>query len=413
MNSKRGPAKSRLRAAAETQLIDVAPMRAAPASPETLLHELQVHQIELEMQNENLRQTQAALEESRDRYAQRYAELYEFAPVGYCTLSQTGQILAANLTAAALLGTERRRLLKRSFSRLVSEPDRDHWHRLFMRMLAQGGEQTGELELLRADASLRLMHVHCRRMETGTEAPTLHLALTDISERKLIEARLAALLDENTRLSRELIHLQEKERADLARDLHDELSQQLVAIRAHAGAIRRRTQTADTPTLADAVAIETSASQIYAVSHRLMNGLHPQILDSAGLAEALRALLAGWSAQHAAIRANLRLAGRLDAIDGETRIHLFRIAQECLANIAHHARAGHARLFLGETRRGGRRVLRLIVSDDGVGMDLALSRHGFGLIAMRERARILGGDFALRSRPGCGTRVAVAVPLEV
>ncbi len=409
MNSKRGPA--RLRAAAEAQLFDTATTQAAPATPESLLHELQVHQLELEMQNENLRQTQAALEESRDRYAQRYAELYEFAPVGYCTLSQAGQILAANLTAAALLGVERRRLLKRRFNHLVSDADRDTWHRLFMRMQSLGGEQTCELELLRADASLRLMHVHCRRMETGSEAPTLHLALTDISERKLIEARQAALLDENTRLSRELINLQEMERADLARDLHDELSQQLVAIRAHAGAIRRRTPNTDTGTLADAVAIEASASQIYAVSHRLMNGLHPQILDSAGLAEALQALLAGWSAQHVTIRANLRLAGRLDAIGGETRIHLFRIAQECLTNVAHHAHASHARLFLGETRQGGRRVLRMVISDDGVGMDLAASRQGFGLIAMRERARILGGDFALQSRPGGGTRIAVEVPL--
>jgi PAS domain S-box-containing protein len=119
--------------------------------------------------------------------------------------------------------------------------------------------------------------------------------------------------------------LQEKERASLARELHDELSQQLVAIRAHAGAIRHRAAGADEMSRADAIAIEASVSDIYTVSHQLMEGLHPQVLDSAGLAEAVRALLANWSQQHPAIRVTLRLVSPLDDISEEVRIHLFRI----------------------------------------------------------------------------------------
>jgi PAS domain S-box-containing protein len=233
----------------------------------------------------------------------------------------------------------------------------------------------------------------------------------DISERKQIESRQAALLEENTLLGRELIQLQEKERTNLARELHDELSQQLVAIRAHAGAIRRRATGADERHRADAIAIEASVSQIYNVSHQLMEGLHPQVLDSAGLAEAVRALLSNWSQLHPAIRVTLRLAGPLDDIGEEARIHLFRIAQEGLANLARHARAGRARLFLGETSRRGRRAVCLVLRDNGVGMDIAAPRVGFGLIVMRERAHNLGGSFELWSRPGGGTRIAVALPL--
>ncbi len=233
----------------------------------------------------------------------------------------------------------------------------------------------------------------------------------DISKRKQIESRQAALLEENTLLGRELIQLQEKERASLARELHDELSQQLVAIRAHAGAIRHRATGADAQLRADAMAIEASVGQIYTVSHQIMEGLHPQALDSAGLAEAVRALLSNWSQQHPSIRVTLRLAGCLDDIGGEARIHLFRIVQEGLANLARHSLVGHARLFLGESLLAGRRAVRLKLRDDGIGMDLAAPRAGFGLIVMRERAHNLGGSFNLCSQPGGGTRIAVVVPL--
>ena len=115
--------KEALRSAAEGQLTS-APMAVdATLSTSELLHELQVHQVELEMQNESLRQAQIALEESRDRYV----DLYEFAPVGYLTLTSEGLIGEINLTGAALLGKERKRLLMRSFFALLVESDQARW----------------------------------------------------------------------------------------------------------------------------------------------------------------------------------------------------------------------------------------------------------------------------------------------
>ena len=87
-----------------------------------------MHQIELEMQNEELRRAHLALEESRDRYV----DLYEFAPVGYLTLTGEGLISEVNLTGATLLGEERKKMLQRRFARFVTPEDSDRYHRLFI-----------------------------------------------------------------------------------------------------------------------------------------------------------------------------------------------------------------------------------------------------------------------------------------
>src|ERR1035437_8166357 len=110
-----------LRGDAEAELKHTPRAEVPARSAGELLHELQVHQIELEIQNEALREAQVALEESRDRYV----DLYEFAPVAYLTLSATGQIEAINLTGATLLGIERESFLHNRFTRFVASEDRD------------------------------------------------------------------------------------------------------------------------------------------------------------------------------------------------------------------------------------------------------------------------------------------------
>ena len=93
------------------------PDEISPEDANELIHELRVHQIELEMQNDELRRSQVQLDESR----MRYADLYDFAPVGYLTFDRTGLILEANLTAAKQLGTERTRILEAPFFLYVFE----------------------------------------------------------------------------------------------------------------------------------------------------------------------------------------------------------------------------------------------------------------------------------------------------
>lgn len=177
--------KALLRTVAEQRIAPPPP--ANPMTPnEALLHELQVHQIELEMQNEALRQAQIELEESRDRYV----DLYEFAPVGYLTLNTSGMISAINLTGATLLGKERKHVLRSRFDHYVAPADRERWQRQFVSAIANDERQHCELTLLRGDGTAFQAGLDYQRLNDAS--PSLRLALTDISEHQRIQHALDA-----------------------------------------------------------------------------------------------------------------------------------------------------------------------------------------------------------------------------
>jgi PAS domain S-box-containing protein len=175
-----------LRKNAENQLVNAPLMVASSSSVEDLLHELHVHQIELEMQNEELRLAHIALEESRDRYL----NLFEFAPVGYLTLTPEGLIVEANLTAAKLLGVERSKLLNRRFATLVSIKDGDCWYLFLADAIKHDKQQNTELMLKRDDNSEFPVQLDCLRITSGDDKFMLRVTLTDFANRKIIGEEL-------------------------------------------------------------------------------------------------------------------------------------------------------------------------------------------------------------------------------
>ncbi|MFA4970694.1 MAG: PAS domain S-box protein, partial [Sulfuritalea sp.] len=192
MNGRDGKQQDdpQLRAKAEARLTAKLTRRAAAAQRPVaeLLHELQVHQIEREMQNETLRQSQIALEESRDRYI----DFYDFAPVGYLTLSDKGVIAEINLTGAEMLGMDRARLLKRRFSLSVTARDRDRWQKHFTSALCQDAKLNCELRLSRPDGAQIDVRLDSLRLIKEDKAPVLRLVLTDVTERKQVQGALDA-----------------------------------------------------------------------------------------------------------------------------------------------------------------------------------------------------------------------------
>ena len=187
-----GAQDSSLRAKAEAEAqarLFRASQIGAERPAEEIVHELLVMQIELEMQNEELRRAQQALEESRDRYV----ELYEFAPVGYLTLTADGHVSEVNLTGATLLGRERKEMRQRRFARFVIREESDRFHRLFMSVLQGDEHQASELALVRGDGSVFHGRLDCVRVMSGDKPPIVRITLTDISDRKRAQDALQRL----------------------------------------------------------------------------------------------------------------------------------------------------------------------------------------------------------------------------
>ena len=150
-----------------------------------LLQELQNYQIELEKQNESLRQTQIALEESN----RRYADLCDFLPVAYLILTKQGLIKEINPTGIALFGAERQDLLEQRFSNFISLKECNRWQQFFNQQITQNSQQTIDLELKPVQGIVRYVQVNCRMVQSSN-SPELQMTLTDITELKLTEQQL-------------------------------------------------------------------------------------------------------------------------------------------------------------------------------------------------------------------------------
>ena len=148
-----------------------------------VLHELQVHQIELELQNEELRQTQAELEESRARYF----DLYNLAPVGYVTLSEHGLILEANLTAAGLLGVARGALVTQLLTRFILPEDQNLYYRHRQQLFETGAPQGYELRMARQDGSQFWARVEATAAQGAAGAPVCRAVISDLTALKQAE----------------------------------------------------------------------------------------------------------------------------------------------------------------------------------------------------------------------------------
>ena len=158
----------------------------SPEQIRKVLHELEVHQIELEMQNENLLQAQLELEASQARYF----DLYELAPVGYCTVSATGMIMKANLTVTTLLGVPRASLVGQPFSRFIFAEDQDIYYLHRKHLFGTGESQTCELRMVKNDKVPFWVQLTEVVIQNENGMPVSRLALSGSPERRLSEEAL-------------------------------------------------------------------------------------------------------------------------------------------------------------------------------------------------------------------------------
>jgi len=229
------------------------------------------------------------------------------------------------------------------------------------------------------------------------------------AKRQAKEAALA--LAENRELTQMIQDRIERERAAISRELHDELGQQVTAIKSVSLAIARRAAPIDPGIEQSARLVVDGADQIYDGMHRMIARLRPLALDHFGLYDALIDLLGDCQLQHSEVGFAVSLPESRDELadlDDALATAIYRIAQEAVNNALRHAQATRLEVQLSVVALG----LKLTVTDNGQGQLAQFQAPGhFGVSGMRERVQALGGSFALAQAEPCGVSVRVTLPM--
>jgi len=427
------------------------------ADARRLLHELQVHQVELQMQN-------AELQEARDRMEtllEKYTDLYDFAPVGYFTLDKEGRILEANLTGAALLGVERSRVMSRPLPQFMAAASQPVFLTFLKRVFAGTREEACEAELVKEVGAAFWANFHgVSAIVSSGERESCRVAVSDITtlkraeeaQRRAEEAQRRAenLAETNRGLNREIVrrrkveralkkskehqsrllkqsrhmqgrlrHLshqvlyaQEEERKRISRELHDEITQSLVGVNVQLAALTREAASDPKGLQRNIARTQRLVEKSVARVHRFARRLRPTVLDDLGLIPALHAFLKEF-ATRTGIRPSLTVFAGVEQLDTDKRTVLFRVAQEALANVAKHSKA--SRVELSIEKQGG--YVRMKLKDDGEAFQVERvsqekGSKRLGLLGMRERLEMVGGGFEIESAPDRGTTVEARIPFR-
>jgi len=253
-------------------------------------------------------------------------------------------------------------------------------------------------EAVQADEQLRRSHedleLRVRERTAALEAINEFLQL-EILERKRAE-------EEIQDLSRRMMRVQEEERRNLARELHDGATQNLVTLSLHMGRMSRDPSAVSPAVLEEWMRLaEQSANELRTVSYLL----HPPLLEELGLSLTLRAYVEGF-AKRTGLQVTLHSQGELDNLGFDIELAVFRILQEALSNVHRHSGSVTATVRISYDGH----ILRLQIADQGHGIPAGMDRSGVGLGSMRERARLLKGQLVIETG-STGTTVKIELPV--
>ena len=416
------------------------------ADAQRLLHELEVHQIELQMQNAELRTARDEAEAALDKYT----DLYDFAPVGYFTIAASGTIQLVNLTGARMFGIDRSRLLGRVFGSFVSEERRPVFDVFLKDVFAGQTKQSCDLMLVSKGQPPRAVNIEARRSPNGKEC---RAAVVDITERKRTEEaqrRIDVLAASNQKLEREIVrrqaveealkqserhsrqlleqsrHMQEQlrllsrqvlsaqedERKKISRELHDVIAQTLTGITVRLAALKADATVNTKDLERNITRTQQLVEHSVNIVHRFARELRPTVLDDLGLIPALHTFMKGFREQ-TGIRVSLSAVAAVEQLNGDKRTALYRVAQEALTNVARHAQASQAEVRIQKLDG----AICMKIKDNGKGFQEEHLLHSkkskrLGLLGMRERVEMASGNFTIKSAPGKGTTILAQIPFS-
>lgn len=343
---------------------------------------------------ESRRKTQALAESEH-----RLRAILDTAVEGIITINERGIIESANRATEKIFGYPVAEMVGQNVNMLMPAPFSEE-HDPYLAndrsnkpaIIGIDREESGR----RKDGSVFPIDLAVREIEQINRR-ILTCFVRDITERK--QAEQAA-----SELGGRLLQAQEEERARLARELHDDITQRLAHLAIEAGRIPSRQDRNEALAVMREGLVRLS-DDIHGLAYRL----HPSILGDLGLAAALKCECEEFSRQ-ASIPTKVKLVQLPHTIPQDAALCLFRIAQESLNNVARHAHARGAEVLLRPLEGG----LQLEVTDSGIGFDpeKQVRRPSLGLASMRERVRLLGGELDVESASGRGTTILAWVPLD-
>lgn len=412
-----------------------------------LVHELQVHQVELEMQNAELQRARTENEEALEKYT----ELYDFAPLGYFSIDQKGLIREVNLMGAAMFGAVRSQLLHRRLQDFVAPTSRSIVSAFLKVVFTKTGKQACEALLtntsnetfwadLQAVSSAwpdgkgsfcRLAVSDIAALKRGEEAQRSVQSLAaanreanrEIARRREAEASLkeseqnqhkllveAQELHAQLRyLTHQIIQAQEEERKQISRELHDDIAQILAGVKVQLTTLSVTASIQPQDLRRRIRKTKELVGKSIEVVHEFARKLRPALLDDLGLIPALRSFIK--ELPKTGLRLHLDAAEEVETLDSACRTVIYRVAQEAITNVVRHAHAQNVTLRIMKTAG----VVRLVVHDDGRSFPakrlLAAKQGGrLGLLGMRERIEMVGGHFDIESLPAKGTTITAEIP---
>ncbi len=373
---------------------------------EELLRELHIHQLELEIQNEELRRTQRQLEKSR----RRHYRLYEFAPVGYLTVRPDGRILSTNRCVCDMAGTDRRTFTRAGLFSIIDNADHGAVVDLLRRVLEMPGRRMAlDVRLFAAHERYAHMEAVCAEKNLSESDPEVHVCLTDVTAEKHAEERARSTAEQSRLLLRELNHR-------IKNNLQLLLS--LVML--------QRNRTEDPAAQAALAAVEERVRTV-TFSH--------QSLDSSSAtprAELIGLLdpLVRQFAEQQRIRIDFISSVEELLVDGNAALSLALAVNELVSNAVKHSRGGADQaiavmLDVEEATPTGGRLVRVSVTDSGPGLPPELlsehpsggraaagAREGLGFTLVGQLVeQQLGGCWKRRNRPAGGAEHRIEVKL--
>jgi PAS domain S-box-containing protein len=348
---------------------------------------------------------------SRRRAEKRFRQVVEAAPNGMVIVGHDGTIVLANAQMEKLFGYSKEEMLGQPVEMLVPERFRKEHPTQRNRFLASPEARAvgagRELFGRRKDGSEVPVEIGLSPVQTDM-GPFVLASIIDVTERRQAEEGLRESQRQLRSLTGRLLVAQETERRRIARELHDDLNQGLALLAVEMEVLAQRPPESAAQLGGRMQELSARVKGLSSTVHGLSHQLHPSKLEQLGLVVAVRSLCRELTEAHG-LPIEFTHHQVPEAIPEDTALCLYRIAQEALRNVLKHSGARHA----GVELTGSAGAITLRVADDGAGFDprSAPGNGGLGLVSMRERLRLVGGELAIDSPPAGGARVDVRVPL--